>query len=124
MSAPTHCPHCGGQLEPVARIKEIQQAVADEWRISMTDLLSNRQDRRIVRPRHVAIYLCLQLTQHRRTTIGRMFAGRGHDNVWYAEKAARNFIYWDEKNAARVERVRQRLDTITKRVRVRNRRTA
>lgn len=62
------------------KIREIQWAVADYYRIDATDLLSQRRTAKIVRPRQVAYYLCKKLTIKSLPEIGRRF-GRDHTSV-------------------------------------------
>lgn len=62
----------------VGAIKRIQHTVCAEYGITMTDLLSQRRHKKIVRPRQVAMYLCKTLTDRSYPEIGRRFGGRDH----------------------------------------------
>jgi chromosomal replication initiator protein len=64
-------------------VEMIQQTVADFLRIKLYDLKSKRRQQHIVFCRHVAMYLCRELTDSSFATIGRLF-GRDHSTVIYA----------------------------------------
>jgi chromosomal replication initiation ATPase DnaA len=54
-------------------IAAIQGLVCKAYSITQADMLSRRRTQRIVRPRHVAMYLCTQLTLRSPSYIGRLF---------------------------------------------------
>ena len=62
-------------------IENIQKIVADYYKIRVGDLLSKSRTRRIVRPRHVAMALARELTNHSLPEIGDSFGGRDHTTV-------------------------------------------
>jgi hypothetical protein len=62
------------------KIRDIQWAVADYFKIDATDLLSQRRTLKIVRPRQIAYYLCKKLTIKSLPEIGRRF-GRDHTSI-------------------------------------------
>lgn len=66
------------------RVAEIQQAVADEFRVPMIEMISNRRARRVARPRQIAMYLARTLTPLSLPDIGRRFGGRDHTTVMHA----------------------------------------
>ena len=66
------------------KIREIQNAVCDHYEITLDEMLSNRQSRHIVIPRHVAFWLCRELTNHSLPTIGLHFAKKHHTTVMHA----------------------------------------
>lgn len=65
-------------------VVEIQTAVADHYRVTKLDLLSERRARAIARPRQVAMWLCKRLTTRSLPDIGRRFGGRDHTTVLHA----------------------------------------
>jgi hypothetical protein len=65
----------------VNSIKRIQHAVCAEYNITLSELLSQRRHKNIVRPRQVAMYLCKTLTDRSFPEIGRRFGGRDHTTV-------------------------------------------
>ncbi len=64
-------------------LENIQNAVADYYRIRRTDLLAETRERRIVLPRHMAMYLCTELTDKSLMDIGNAFR-RDHTTVMHA----------------------------------------
>lgn len=62
-------------------IASIQSTVADYFKISVDDLKSKRRTNNVVRPRHIAMYLCRMETDENLAKIGLEFGGRDHSTV-------------------------------------------
>ena len=62
-------------------IDNIQKTVAEYYKIRSSDLLSNRRNRSITRPRQLAMALSKELTNHSLPEIGEAFGGRDHTTV-------------------------------------------
>lgn len=62
-------------------IASIQSAVADYFKISVDDLKSKRRTNTVVKPRHIAMYLCRCETDENLAKIGLEFGGRDHSTV-------------------------------------------
>lgn len=67
-------------------IENIQKTVAEYYKVRMTDLLSPRRPRSLVRPRQIAMALAKELTNHSLPEIGAAFSGRDHTTVLHACK--------------------------------------
>jgi chromosomal replication initiator protein len=65
-------------------VDDIQKAVADYYGLKQADLLSERRNRAIARPRQTAMWLCKHLTTRSLPDIGRRFGGRDHTTVLHA----------------------------------------
>jgi chromosomal replication initiator protein len=65
-------------------IENIQKAVAEYYKLRVSDLLSRRRPRTIARPRQMAMALCKELTDHSLPEIGNAFGGRDHTTVLHA----------------------------------------
>lgn len=65
-------------------ISDIQRIVARYYSIPEVDFLSKTKERRIVRPRQVAMFLSRRFTKKSYPFIGSKFAGTDHSNVMYA----------------------------------------
>jgi chromosomal replication initiator protein len=65
-------------------IMNIQQTVAEYYKIKSNDLLSKRRNRSVARPRQVAMCLAKELTNHSLPEIGDAFGGRDHTTVLHA----------------------------------------
>lgn len=72
----------GGLLYPP--IRAIVLAVAREYGISEVDIYSTRRERKVLRPRHLAMYLAKTLTLRSLPEIGRRMGGRDHTTVLHA----------------------------------------
>ncbi|WP_421789461.1 chromosomal replication initiator protein DnaA [Hyphobacterium sp.] len=62
----------------------IQKTVADRFGVKVTDILSKRRTKTVVKPRHVAMYLAKTMTTRSLPDIGRRFGGRDHSTVIHA----------------------------------------
>ena len=65
-------------------IENIQKTVADYFKVRVADLLSQRRNRSVARPRQIAMALAKELTQHSLPEIGDAFGGRDHTTVLHA----------------------------------------
>lgn len=65
-------------------IMNIQQTVAEYYKIKTNDLLSKRRSRSVARPRQLAMCLAKDLTNHSLPEIGDAFGGRDHTTVLHA----------------------------------------
>jgi chromosomal replication initiator protein len=65
-------------------IVNIQQTVAEYYKIKSGELLSKRRSRSVARPRQVAMCLAKELTNHSLPEIGDAFGGRDHTTVLHA----------------------------------------
>lgn len=64
----------------------IQKLVAEYFEISVAEMRSEKRQRKIVRPRQIAMSLAKELTQHSLPEIGRAFGGRDHSTVIHSYK--------------------------------------
>jgi hypothetical protein len=62
-------------------ISEIQAATCEYFGVDRVDLISHRRTPAIIVPRHVAVYLCKQLTLHSYPVIAKQFSGRDHSTA-------------------------------------------
>ena len=59
----------------------IIKIVSDHFVVSREDLVSKKRNKEIVYPRHIAMYLCREMTDSSLTYIGECFGGRDHATV-------------------------------------------
>jgi chromosomal replication initiator protein len=76
-------PHLRGGEKRIT-IDDIQKAVAEHYGLKQADLISERRNRSIARPRQAAMWLAKQLTTRSLPDIGRRFGGRDHTTVLHA----------------------------------------
>ena len=65
-------------------ISSIQSAVAEYFKISVDDLKSKRRTNTVVKPRHIAMYLCRNVANMSLPQIGKDFGKRDHTTVMHA----------------------------------------
>ncbi|HWA61777.1 MAG TPA: chromosomal replication initiator protein DnaA [Caulobacteraceae bacterium] len=76
-------PHLRGGEKRIT-IDDIQKACAEYYGMKQADLISERRNRSIARPRQAAMWLAKQLTTRSLPDIGRRFGGRDHTTVLHA----------------------------------------
>lgn len=67
-------------------IGRIQKVVSDFFKLKASDLQSKSHSREITLPRHIAMYLCKQMTGCSLPKIGSEFGGKDHTTVLHAVK--------------------------------------
>ncbi|MFI3260776.1 MAG: chromosomal replication initiator protein DnaA [bacterium] len=74
-------------------IDNIQTVVAEHFKVSVEDMKSKKRNSKIIRPRHVAMYLCRTETDENLAKIGLEFGGRDHSTVISAcEKVKKDLL--------------------------------
>jgi chromosomal replication initiator protein len=98
---------------PEITIDRIQEVVSDRFGISLAELVGQRRSRSVVYPRHVAMYLCRELTDSSLPKIGDRFGGRDHTTVINATSNITRLIREDrgvynlvQELTARIKQVR------------------
>jgi chromosomal replication initiator protein len=76
-------PHLRGGEKRIT-VDEIQKATAEHYGMRQADLISERRNRAIARPRQAAMWLAKHLTTRSLPDIGRRFGGRDHTTVLHA----------------------------------------
>ena len=76
-------PHLRGGEKRIT-VDDIQKATAEHYNMKQADLISERRNRAIARPRQAAMWLAKQLTTRSLPDIGRRFGGRDHTTVLHA----------------------------------------
>jgi len=86
-------------------IAVIQEAICAYFAVTRAELLSRSRAQRLAWPRHVAIYLARELTDHSLPVIGREFGGRDHSTVLNACKRAAAHLATDPRAYNAVEQL-------------------
>lgn len=89
-------------------LKEIQYAVCGHYQVSLTELKSTRRERRIARPRQLAMYLAKVLTPTSLPNIAQAFE-RDHTTVMHAIRTVENLLVRDKSLAADADMLMRRL---------------
>lgn len=82
--------------ERIVHITDIQRMTADFYGLTIADLKSTRRERRIARPRQLAIYMAKKMTTLSVPDIAMHF-GRDHTTVMHAVKQIENLLERDHK---------------------------
>jgi len=73
-------------------LENIQKQTALYYNVRLSDLLSKKRTRSLVRPRQLAMFLAKELTDKSLPEIGEAFGGRDHTTVLYAHKKMRELF--------------------------------
>ncbi|NNE66426.1 MAG: chromosomal replication initiator protein DnaA [Pyrinomonadaceae bacterium] len=73
-------------------LERITRTVADDYELSLDEIKSKNNSRRIALPRQVAMYLCKRLTRHSYPEIGREFGGKHHTTVMHSVEKIENLV--------------------------------
>ncbi len=76
-------PHLRGAEKRIT-VDDIQKATAEHYGMKQADLISERRNRAVARPRQAAMWLAKTLTTRSLPDIGRRFGGRDHTTVLHA----------------------------------------
>lgn len=76
----------GSQPQKNITVEAIQKSVAEYFNISYIDLKGKKRNQSLVFPRHIAMYLCRNLTELSTTEIGIEFGGRDHTTVMHGSQ--------------------------------------
>jgi len=91
------------------RFATIVKVVAEEFGVSVADILSERRLGNIVPPRHVAMYFGRTLTKASLPTIGRWLGGRDHATILHGVRKIETLIRTDHDLAERVAKIKRQL---------------
>lgn len=89
------------------KISEIKAAVIQLFDITRAELEGPRKMQRVVYPRHLAMYLCREMTDKSFPTIARSFGGRDHTSILYAEKRVNEYLRTRTDTAQHLDRLRE-----------------
>lgn len=89
----------------IVTIEQIQRAVATNYRITATELVTKSNARQYSLPRQVAMYICKQLTKHSYPEIGRAFGGKHHTTVMHSVDKIQTLISTDGNLRKRVREI-------------------
>ncbi len=101
-------PHLRGGEKRVT-VDDIQKATAEHFSLKQADLISERRNRAIARPRQAAMWLAKQLTTRSLPDIGRRFGGRDHTTVLHAVRRIDELRVGDAQLARDLETLTRKL---------------
>lgn len=80
------------------------------YQVTKMEVISQRRQRAVVIPRHVAMYLCKNMTLRSFPEIGRRFGGRDHTTVMHALRSIEDKMQCDGDLAQEVATIRSRIE--------------
>ncbi|HEY4389671.1 MAG TPA: chromosomal replication initiator protein DnaA [Ktedonobacteraceae bacterium] len=89
--------------------RQIAEAVAEYYRISLDAMCGKQRDKHIVVPRQIAMYLIRQETQASLLEIGQLFGGRDHSTVLHACEKIERSVNLDPALRREVIAIREQL---------------
>jgi chromosomal replication initiator protein len=92
-----------------ATVEEIQQRTAEDFGITVEDLVSASRAAVVAWPRQLAMYLARELTDQTLPAIGRAFGGRAHTTVLHAHRKTAERIAGDREAYEAVHRLTEAL---------------
>ena len=96
----------GGGAEFISA-KQTLETTAEFYGVSASKMKSKLRTQHVANARHMAMYLCRQLTDHSLMEIGREFGGRDHSTVHSACKKIENEAQENPGTAETIERLKQ-----------------
>ncbi|MGC9071070.1 MAG: helix-turn-helix domain-containing protein, partial [Elusimicrobiales bacterium] len=91
-------------------IEDIQEVVAQEYGISIDELMSKQRREKLVFPRHIAIYLAHELTDMSWTDIGKAF-DKDHSTAIHASDKIKSMISNDPFFAEAINKIINKIKT-------------
>ncbi|HEX6860337.1 MAG TPA: chromosomal replication initiator protein DnaA [Caulobacteraceae bacterium] len=101
-------PHLRGAEKRIT-IDDIQKATSEHFGLKQADLISERRNRSVARPRQAAMWLAKQLTTRSLPDIGRRFGGRDHTTVLHAVRRIEALRAEDQTLARDLETLTRKL---------------
>ena len=99
----------GKEIAKKTSLKMVLASTGKEYNVSEKKLLGKGRQMEIVIARHVAMYLCRELTNSSLISIGKHFGNRDHSTVIHACKTIENKMKTDESLTARIKNLKANL---------------
>lgn len=95
----------------VISIEDVQRFIQKQYDISRADLIGSKRSASLKQPRHIAIWLCREVTDNTLAEIGKQFGGRSHATIkhslaWVEQTAEHDRVLYD-----RLESLRERISS-------------
>lgn len=97
------------QPKPVLTIDKIIATVAEAYKVEAGEIRSANRSQDLTLPRHIAMYLALELMQVSTPRVGQAFDNRKHSSVIYAQKRVKELIKNDATVQASVATLKRQL---------------
>jgi chromosomal replication initiator protein len=90
-------------------VELIQKYVAEQFKIKVTEIKSDKRLKAVLIPRQIAIYLCRELTKSSYPEIGEKFGGKDHSTIIHSVKKIEKQISHDLELKKSIETIRRGL---------------
>ncbi|MFZ3207419.1 MAG: chromosomal replication initiator protein DnaA [Geobacteraceae bacterium] len=90
-------------------VELIQKYVAEQFKIKVTEIKSDKRLKAVLIPRQIAIYLCRELTKSSYPEIGDKFGGKDHSTIIHSVKKIEKQISHDSELKKSIETIRRGL---------------
>jgi chromosomal replication initiator protein len=97
--------------EKFITIDLIQKRVCEFYSVKLSDMNSSKRQKSLTSARHIAMYLCKELTTKSLPDIGAKFGGRDHSTVIHAVKKVKELMLIDKPFAADLEILQKSLES-------------
>lgn len=94
------------------KIKNIIEAVAEEYGVSKAEIMGRSREQRIADARMIAMYLVFRNCDYTIVAIGEMF-GRNHATICYAIRRSEDLIRFDRPTKRHYENLKKTLNIIS-----------
>ena len=88
----------------------IIETVAEHYKIPMEHIISKKRNANIVKPRHVAMYICHELIDAPLNLIGTSFGKRDHSTIIYACEKIEEELKEDKQLANEIEVIKKKIN--------------
>jgi chromosomal replication initiation ATPase DnaA len=95
-----------GDVHPF--VTAVQKVVADFFNLTVAGLSGKRQSRDYSEPRHMAVFLCMEMPELTATHVARGFGMKGTSNVKYAQRVVPDRRSIDTRYAQNLIELRRR----------------
>lgn len=99
------------QSQKVITIDDILEKVSSFYKVSLSELKSDKRLKELVIPRHIAMYLCKKLTSKSFPDIAKKFGGKNHATVIHAIKKVDEMIENDQEISDNISKIKNLLNS-------------
>ena len=100
------------QSPKLLTVETIQKAVADHYKLKLSEIKSHNRQRNLTLPRQIAMYLSRELTNASFPELGERFGGKDHTTVMHAVRKINKDRLKDLDLKAHVDSLRRQLEQI------------
>lgn len=88
----------------------ILSVVAEHYNVTVSDLIGNKRNNKVVLPRQIAMYLCREMTQMQLKLIGKSIGNRDHTTVMHGIEKIEKEIVQSESLSNTIETLKKKIN--------------